>query len=59
MKGIFVNIDVLISDVLQMTNGYVNWSMIALMVARGVDRVQPKSANTIAKYVMVSFGIEI
>ena len=59
MKALLANIDVLISDVLQRTNGSVSWKLIALMVAGGADRVQSMPENTVAKYVRSSFGIRI
>ena len=40
-------------------NGAVSWKLIVLMVAGGADRGQSTPANTDAKYVMSSFGIEI
>ena len=48
----------LISHVLQGTNGSVSWESVALVVAGGADRLQSTPANTDAKYVMRSFGIE-
>ena len=53
MKEILTNIDFLISDALQKTNESVSWREVVVMVAGCADRVQPVSANTIAKYVMV------
>jgi hypothetical protein len=52
MKGMLVNIDELIRTTLVQTNGTVSWQTIATMIAGGVNRVQPVSANSIAKYVM-------
>ena len=59
MKCLLANNDMLISHVLQRTNGSISWSMVALMVAVGEDRIQSMPANTVPKYVMRSFGIQI
>jgi hypothetical protein len=59
MKGLQVNIDVMISHVLQRMNGSLSWRTIALMVNGGADRVQSTSAYRVAKYAMSSFGIKI
>ena len=56
MKGMLVNIDELIRTTLVQTNGTVSWQTIATMIAGGVNRVQPVSANSIAKYVMSTIG---
>ena len=59
MDDLLVNIDVLISNIFQGTNGSVSWKSIAFMVAAGADRVQSMPENMVSKYVMSSFGIEI
>jgi hypothetical protein len=41
-KGILANIDLLIQNALQRTNGSFSQKMIASTVARGADRVQPQ-----------------
>lgn len=56
MKDMLVNIDELIGKVLRKTNGTVSWQTIACEVAGGPNKVQPVSANSIAKYVMSTFG---
>jgi hypothetical protein len=56
MKGMLVNIDELIRTTLVQTNGTVSSQTIATMIAGGVNRVQPVSANSIAKYVMSTIG---
>ena len=59
MPGLLAIIVVLISQASQRTYWSVSWRMIALMVASGAERVQAMPANTVAKYVMSYFGIEI
>ena len=59
MKALLANINVLISQVFQEPNGSVSWKSMSLMVAGGADRVQSMPENTVAKYVMRSFGIII
>jgi hypothetical protein len=59
MKGLLTDIDVLISHVTQRTNGSVSWRTNSLMVVGGEDRFQSLPANTVAKYLMSSFGIKI
>ena len=56
MKGMLINIDELIRNSLNQTNGIVSWETIATMIAGGAKRVQPVSAKSIAKYVMSTFG---
>ena len=56
MKGMLINIDELIRNSLNQTNGTVSWETIAMKIAGGAKRVQPVSAKSIAKYVMSTFG---
>jgi hypothetical protein len=58
MRTMMVHIDKHIGDALQRTNGSVSWETIAILVAGGANRVQPVSKNTIAKYVMSTYGAQ-
>ena len=51
-----INIDELIRNLLNQTNGTVSWETIVMMIAGGVERVQPVSAKSIAKYMTSTFG---
>ena len=56
MKEMLMNADKLVGDALGMTNGGASSETIACLVAGGRNRVQPASANTIAKYLKNSYG---
>ena len=45
MKGMLVNIDELLCNLLTQTNGMVSWETIAMMIAGGAKCVQPVSAK--------------